>query len=348
MRLTSDAGAAGLPLYIEPESEKERAVPSVVSWLQSERELAVSKLEQHGALLLRGFDVRSPSEFEQVVRAIGADLKKDYLGTSPRNALTDYVFNASELPPFYPIPQHCEMTFIAQPPQRLFFSCLVAPQAPGGETPICDFRRVYRDLDPAVRERFTRLGVRNIRNYGGPNGRGRFDLWQLKPWHEMFGTTDRAVVEQKCREAGFEWTWGEHDKLRLTNTQPAARAHPKTGELVWFNHSQVFHLSAAQGEYRRILSRLPMFRYEALRRVAEIGVFLKRLRGSSLEHPMHSTYGDGSEIPDSDMERVRDAIWRNLVVFRWQVGDVLMIDNFGIAHGRMPYRGPRHVIVCWE
>lgn len=348
MLLTSSAEAGGLPLVVEPEAGGDRSVDAAVRFLTDERALAQSKLLQHGALLFRGFAVKTPADFERVVRGIGAQLKKDYLGTSPRNALTEYVFSASELPPFYPIPQHCEMSFIAQPPRRLFFSCLVANQGLGGETPLCDFRAVYRDLDPKVREKFTRLGVRNIRNYGGPDGRGRFDLWQLKPWHEMFDTTDRAVVEAKCAEAGLECTWEDDGRLRLSNTQAATRNHPQTGETVWFNHSQVFHLSAAQGEYKRILSRIPLLRYQFLKCVAGIGVIAKRLRGGALEHPMHCTYGDGSEIPDSDMERVRDAIWRNLKVFRWRTGDVLMIDNFAVSHGRMPYQGPRQVVVCWE
>ena len=62
---------------------------------------------------------------------------------------------------------------------------------------------------------------------------------------------------------------------------------------------------------------------------------------------MHCTYGDGSPIADGDMDRVRDAIWKNMVIFRWRNSDVLVIDNFAVAHGRMPYRGPRVVEVCW-
>lgn len=63
---------------------------------------------------------------------------------------------------------------------------------------------------------------------------------------------------------------------------------------------------------------------------------------------MHCTFGDGEEIPDRDMDAVRDAIWANMVFFPWRRGDVLMIDNARIAHGRMPYRGPRKVVVAWS
>ncbi|MGV2480312.1 UNVERIFIED_CONTAM: TauD/TfdA family dioxygenase, partial [Salmonella enterica subsp. enterica serovar Weltevreden] len=108
----------------------------------------------------------------------------EYLGTSPRDALTDFVFSASELPGYYPIPQHCEMTFTRTPPRRIFFWCGVQPRAGGGETPMVDFRRVWADLDPAVRERFVQRGLRIVRNYSGPDT-GDKDLWQLKRWDEM-------------------------------------------------------------------------------------------------------------------------------------------------------------------
>jgi hypothetical protein len=53
MRLTSDAGAAGLPLVIEPETGGDRSVEAAERWLLAERELALAKLQQHGALLFR-------------------------------------------------------------------------------------------------------------------------------------------------------------------------------------------------------------------------------------------------------------------------------------------------------
>ena len=84
----------------------------------------------------------NPSGLSACSQAFEPVLQNDYLGTSPRNALTEFVFSASELPPHFPIPQHCEMSFVARPPRRLFFSCLVPSSGPGGETPLADFRRV--------------------------------------------------------------------------------------------------------------------------------------------------------------------------------------------------------------
>jgi len=62
---------------------------------------------------------------------------------------------------------------------------------------------------------------------------------------------------------------------------------------------------------------------------------------------MHSTYLDGSEIPDEDLEHVRDVVWRHLIVEPWRQGDVVAIDNHSMSHGRLPYEGPRRIAVCW-
>ncbi len=220
---------------------------------------------------------------------------------------------------------------------------------PGGETPLCDFRALLRDLDPIVRARFQEKGVTTIRNYAGPNEKaGKFDLWKLKGWPEMFGTTDKAVVQAQSEREGLTVEWFKGDRLRLTNSQPAVRHHPETGEPVWFNHTQVFHLSAAAGEFRRIARRQRMAATLGLAAFAATMVAAKRARLKPEEQAMHCTYGDGSEIPDSDMEAVRDAIWKNLVAFRWQRGDVVAIDNYAVSHGRLPYRGERMVTVAWE
>ncbi|AKT36742.1 TauD/TfdA family dioxygenase [Chondromyces crocatus] len=351
----------GLPLVIAARAQ--RALPPLIEWIEARKEALRARLRAHGALLLRGFEVREPQDFERVARAIDPELSSEYMGTSPRKALTDYVFTASELPGFYPIPQHCEMTFTARPPRRLFFCCTIAPEA-GGETPLCDFRKVLADLRPDVRERFEQRGVRIVRNYGAPiaeaegeSGVGlsarvqrfkrKLDPWQLKSWDEIFGTTDRAEVEAKCSVEGFRPTWLHGGGLRLTSEHDAARAHPETGERAWFNHVQVFHLSTAVSEYRRLFARqrapwlLGMWQVSRVLSAAQ-----RRLRRSD-ELTMHCTHRDGGEIAEADLEHVRDVIWSNLVVFPWRKGDVVAIDNAVVAHGRMPYRGPREVLVAW-
>jgi hypothetical protein len=107
---------AGLPLLIEPGESKD--VGRLCAWLRASADWVQGRLVAQGAMLFRGFAGDGPPDFERLARAIDDDLKNEYLGTSPRAGLTDFVFTASELPPYYPIPQHCDMSFVAEPPTR--------------------------------------------------------------------------------------------------------------------------------------------------------------------------------------------------------------------------------------
>ena len=127
------------PLLISPDGDTGKSV--LINWIKENIIMLEEKLTESGAVLFRGFDIQTPLDFEDIAKAIDNDLKDDNLGTSPRDKKTDFVFSASELPPHYPIMQHCEMSFLPSAPRRLFFYCNIAPEY-GGETPICDFRKV--------------------------------------------------------------------------------------------------------------------------------------------------------------------------------------------------------------
>jgi alpha-ketoglutarate-dependent taurine dioxygenase len=238
------------------------------------------------------------------------------------------------------------MSFVRHPPRHLFFACFVAPAKGSGETPLADFRKVLRDLAPEVRQRFEVRGIRIVRNYSGPAGGGRFDPWKLKRWDEMFLSTDRAAVEARCRAEGFEPTWLPGGGLRLVSHQPVTRTHPESGTPLWHNHVTTFHVSQAAGEYRRIQALRPSLKHFLLLQLARMLEALQRRKPAD-ERAMHCTHADGSEIADADVEAVRDAVWRNLVIVPWQRGDVVAIDNYAVSHGRLPYSGPREIAVCW-
>jgi len=166
-----------LPFTIE--AVNNNSLKDLIYWLKEQKDEVLKKLGTHGAIRFRNFEVSCAEDFEKLVRCITPDLKNDYLGTSPRDAVTDYVFHASELPGYFPIPQHCEMSFCANPPKFLFFSAMQPSEENSGETPICDFRKVWKEMDPAVKERFLKGGMKNVRNYSAP-GAPAGDEMELK------------------------------------------------------------------------------------------------------------------------------------------------------------------------
>lgn len=323
------------------------SVEELVKHIASSKESIHTDLLREGAIRFRGFDIRTPEDFEQVALALESGLQNNYAGTSPRNSRTKFVHSASELPGYYPITQHCEMSFLPTAPRYLFFFCFVEPKD-GGETPICDFRKVYEQMDPKIRKEFEEKGVRLVRNYSGPNTKTRTDLFQLKKWDELFKTTDQDKIAEECKKNELEATWLPDDRLRLVNERPSVQKHPETGEMVWFNHLQVFHREAAAIEYGHIYKRRKDFfslRYMvALKTIT----FFKRIFKSPSKEAMHMFFADGSTIPKSYVEHVEQLIWDNLVADPWKFGDVLMIDNFSTSHGRLPFKGPRDILVAWS
>lgn len=320
---------------------------SLLKLISDEKTELKTQLIKNGSVLFRDFDLNTPEDFEDVALALEPGLQNNYAGTSPRNSRTKFVHSASELPGHYPIMQHCEMSFLPTAPRFLFFYCFIEPKD-GGETPTCDFRKVYSQMDLKIRDEFEQKGVKLIRNYTGPKSKAANDFYQLKKWDELFKTTDRAEVEAEALKNELEVTWLDDDKLRLVNDRPSVQTHPDTNEKVWFNHLQVFHREAAAIEYGHIYNRRKDFYSLQYMIALNTITFFKRLFKKPEDEAMHMVFADGSEIPKSYVEHVEQLIWDNLITSPWKKGDVLMIDNFSTSHGRLPYKGPRDILVAWS
>ena len=72
----------------------------------------------------------------------------------------------------------------------------------------------------------------------------------------------------------------------------------------------------------------------------------KKWVASSGEPHHHARYGDGSDIPIADLLAVEQAYQQAELTFRWEAGDVLVLDNHLTVHGRKPFTGPRAVFVA--
>lgn len=307
-----------LPLLVENDAGANGNGPdALLGWYRDHQELIDRELAQRGAILFRGFTVDQQEVFEKLVRSLPGQMLDYVDGNSPRKKLASGVYTSTEYPAQYFISMHNELSYSEHWPARLFFCCVIAPQE-GGETPIADSRKILAGLDPGIAEMFISRKVKYIRRLHGGRGFG-------PSWQTTFETKDRAVVEQLYAGTDTGLVWTDDGGLSLSHVRPAVAVHPKTGETVWFNQADQFHPSTHP------------------RQVYDSMMMLYKGREDLL--PQNARFGDDSEIPRDVLDEVRATIQREIRTFPWRQGDLLMLDNMLVCHGRMPFKGPRKILV---
>jgi alpha-ketoglutarate-dependent taurine dioxygenase len=323
-------GLPRLPLVVEPAGSA--SVSTLLQELGSERAWIDQQLLKYGAILFRGYEIHGSVEFQRVVTHLVDEIVDYTRGASPRSKVSGKIYTSTDAPKMIPIPLHCELSYTPCPPNRILFLCQT-PAQKGGETPIADMRTVYQSLDSDVRQRLEERGLRLIQNVPSKKV---FDF--SKTWQEMFATHDRREVEKACEAMEIACAWKNNGSLQLVNFCSAFMAHPVTGDQVLFTSFYNFHDSWSD--------ELKLYDLYWLSKVVGVfELFRQRTRMSAVDYPHHSTFSDGSEIPRSDVLHVRKVLRDHAVSFPWQRGDFIIIDNFRVSHGRMPFKGDRKILV---
>lgn len=306
--------AAGwTPLEVTPEIAGTKPdAGGLRDYLSDSQKIDAMLIEQK-ALVFRGFGI-TPGQFEGVLDMMLHDRLAYVHGNSPRSKVGKNVYTSTEYPPEFTISMHNELSYAAKWPARLLFFCEVAAPA-GGATPLTDGIGWLRSLDAEVRDAFSG-GVRYVQNL--PDGRGLGRSWQ-----DTFETGDRAEVEAYLASAGATWEWMGGD-LRVTQLRPATTRHPVTDDEVWFNQSDQWHVCALDDETgAALLDILP-----------------------EEEIPQSVRFANGDPIPAEYVLQVRERGLEMAVDVNWRAGDLLLIDNVLVAHGRRPFTGDRRVLVA--
>ncbi|CAE6741586.1 non-ribosomal peptide synthetase [Nitrospira defluvii] len=285
----------------------------LAGWVGEHRSRLQRELLQSGALLFRGFALKTVQDFESVAQAFCPNLFGEY-GDLPREKSGRHIYGSTPYPPDKPILFHNESSHMHRWPQKQFFFCLQAAQE-GGQTPIVDGRLMLKGLRADLRERLRAKQLRYVRNF-----LPGVDV----SWQDFFHTTDKAEVEAICAANGMVWQWLEKEGLRTKQICPAIIEHSDTGEAVFFNQIQLHHVSCLEPAVRESL--LSMLGIDSL--------------------PRNVYYGDGTAIEDEVVDEIGALYERTAVRFPWQEGDLIMLDNMLVAHARDPFVGPRKIVVA--
>ncbi|MEH2051410.1 condensation domain-containing protein [Nostoc sp.] len=297
-----------LPLVVQPSVQG----LDLLTWTKNNLEFIERQILQFGGILLRNFNITSISTFAQFIKSLCPDLLAYQERSTPRTELGDNIYTSTEYPSHQHIALHNEFSYAYTWPMKICFHCVKSADR-GGETPIADSRKVFQLLDSKIKERFMQNNVMYVRNYGTG-----IDL----SWQEVFQTTDKSVVEDYCRKSTIEFAW-KGNNLKTWQVRHAVAKHPHTEEMVWFNQAHLFHISNLELEVRESM-----------------------LKAFPQDLPRNAYYGDGSTIETSILDEIREVYQQATVSFSWQEGDILLLDNMLVAHGRNPFVGTRKVVVA--
>lgn len=300
-----------LPLVITPNKEN----LSLPELLGLHKDIMDESLLKYGGILFRGFKLDGVDEFQNMVEAsYGSALDYNDRATQ-RSRVKGKVYTATDYPPDQEILLHNESSFAAKFPRKIFFYSIETAEQ-GGETPIADVRKVYNRLDPSIRKPFQENGVLYVRNFtGGPFG---------FKWQEVYQTEDKSEMEKFCTESDIEFEWIGEDKVRTRQKRPATAKHPDTDESLWINHATVLNVFSIEPKLQQMM--------------------LKFFKDKDL--PNNTYYGNGESIDKETILKLKKAYDDEAVSFPWEKGDVLMLDNMMVAHGRKPFSGSRKVVVA--
>ena len=62
--------------------------------------------------------------------------------------------------------------------------------------------------------------------------------------------------------------------------------------------------------------------------------------------PRNVVFGDGTPITEDEIAEVGLAFDKAVVDAPWQKGDIMMLNNMLVAHGRRPFKGKRKIVVA--
>ena len=118
----------------------------------------------------------------------------------------------------------------------------------GGQTPICDMRKVTADLNEKqdIVGNLMEHGIRYYRTLPSiktPEG-------AVYSWEKTFATSDREKVEKDLASFGYTAEWTELNSLKYFYKMTSMKSHPVTNEKVFYRFKQIKH---------KIFWKLPIF-----------------------------------------------------------------------------------------
>ena len=154
-------------------------------------------------------------------------------------------------------------------------------------------------------KKFEDLGV--IYNSVMSNG-DELDSGQGRSWQKTLAACTKVEAEKKLITLGYAWEWVDKDDLVVSTRVFQAIKRLASGKKSFFN--QV--LAASLGWKKNSSLALP---------------------------PV--VFGNGTLISEESIQLISEAAESLTLLRKWSDGDILIVDNHKIMHGRKPFSGSK-------
>ncbi len=354
------------PLVLEHQGSGKGTLEELMTYLSDNSDELVEGLDRHGALLLRNFKIESEVDFENALTSLShINCMDDYFLAETGRLLvedTKYVFYTNK---FYKTGAglafgifHNEGYRSADVPHYVSFCCL-KPSRQGGETGLVDMAGVYTALSSELKAKL------ESKTFFSES----VSLSFLAKKYDVPITR----VEEFCQQQGYKITTDNDSQDKtLVLFKPTVIEHPRTkrpavimnmglkimkglenyfkedyrGSKWWLHrlswkYKFIYYLDMISRVSRISEKNREVKKEASLMKIDQAGGTKSKIKHRGSEHLSYDTLE--KVITTDEGKQFQKAFRENFVSFRWEKGDVLIVDNLRMCHAGMPGKGARTV-----
>jgi alpha-ketoglutarate-dependent taurine dioxygenase len=212
----------------------------------------------------------------------------------------------------FSIPLHGEMHYVGTPPPLIWFYCKT-PGSGTGQTTLADGQVIARELPESVKEFFKDKRIKYIR------------YLQDGLWQSSFLTRDPERAMEICRQqkVSYEYDAAKNEFVTSYAVSPFSESDYADAPS-WVNN--ILNIASVEWAF-------------------ESGWIKQAFTSDFGEKcPMIVRMEDGTKIPTAIMDAIRASAEQATVNVEWEAGEVLMVDNHSVMHGRRESRNPEREV----
>nr|ABR18170.1 unknown [Picea sitchensis] len=237
-------------VLLPPSADENPSIGSFLNAIQHNSEWIDNELNRSGALLFRGFPLKSASDFNGAVEAFGWE-EHLYLGLASRTRIEGRVYTANEAPLDQPIKFHHEMAMFDDFPTKLIFFCEIAPPE-GGQTAIVLSHKITQRMEQIYPELVKKLEEGLIYPCSLPQEDDPQSFF--RGWQSRYETNNRQEAERKLIMSGVpvsKTTWADDGRMSF-EMGPIVSIRTVDGDAdkrkAWFNPSPALEITPTLGD----------------------------------------------------------------------------------------------------